>query len=367
MSHNKTIRIGFDATPLARKVSGVGRYSHSLISAYASQYPEIELWLICFQGDTIDPAYKINHPNVHIYTIPLPRKLYQVTYRKLFRPNLDPFLRKLHLDALLCTNFTLFPFTKDVPAVVVVHDLAYVRFPETIEKKNLAYLRKHVPQSIKKAARVVAVSEFTKSELVSSFNISASSIDVVSPGVADKTHMKPTERTGAILTVGTLEPRKNLLTLLRAYTSLPESFKNTHPLMIAGANGWGERVESVKDKHIHFLGYVSDDELDSLYASASLFIFPSIYEGLGLPLLEAFQSNTPAIAANIPPFREVGGNTITYFDPGSTDSIAKAIVGYFKNPYTDASLAAAKKRAQQFSWDKAAKQLHQTISSVLRK
>lgn len=352
--------VAFDATPLCRNVSGIGRYTHNLIKAYAAANPDTTVYLLCFTGDTFNSAYAFTEKNIRVHTIPIPRKIYQFSYRRLLRIPCDFFLRRLGIDIIICSNFVIFPYVKTIPTIVVVHDLAYLRHPETIEHKNLKYLTKHVPKSLKEAARVAAISKFTQTELYEVFSTRHDPISVVGCGIdAAAFNQNLKKRDGSILAVGTLEPRKNLAKLLGAYELLPSKIQAAHPLKIVGATGWGIGPAS-RNKNIHFLGYVSDTELRRLYGSCSLFAFPSIYEGFGIPILEAFASGTPVICSDIPPFREVAKTHALYFDPNNETAIAKKIVTALNQPRTIDYSSIIK----TWSWQKSAKQLQKLIESL---
>ncbi len=355
--------IAFDATPLCRNVSGIGRYTHNLIKAYAAANPNTTVYLLCFVGDTFNTAYTLTEKNIQVHTIPIPRKIYQFSYRRLLRIPCDLFLRHLNIDTIICSNFVIFPYVKTIPTIVVIHDLAYLRHPETIEQKNLKYLTKHVPKSLKEATRVTTISRFTQTELREAFSNRYDQISVISCGIDATTfNQNLKKRDGSILAVGTLEPRKNLAKLLAAYELLPSKVQAAHPLKIVGATGWGTGPSS-RNKNIYFLGYVSDTELRRLYGSCSLFAFPSIYEGFGIPILEAFASGTPVVCSDIPPFREVAKTHALYFDPNDETSIAKKIVVALKSslqPRTDDYSSVIK----SWSWQKSAKQLQKLIESL---
>lgn len=357
------MNVAFDATPLCRNVSGVGRYTHNLITTYALNNPDTTVYLLCFSGDTINHAYSLQPKNIRIHKIPLPRKAYQFMYRRFFRIPCDIFIRSLQLDAIVCPNFTIFPYVKKTPSIVVIHDLAYVRYPKTIEPKNLRYLSKHVPLAIKQATRIAAVSEFTRSELCDVYGIKKDDVSVINCGIDSSCFNGGLKkRQPSILAVGTVEPRKNLKNLIAAYEKLPKKVQSHYGLKIVGANGWGDGHGGVKNKNIEILGYVSDGELRRLYGSASLLAFPSIYEGFGLPILEAFSSNTPVVCSDIPPFREIAGKNATYFDPQDVDNIAKKLLVALATK--SKQTVDYQKIAEQWSWQRSATQLSKLIESL---
>lgn len=357
----KVAVVGFDASPLCRNVSGVGRYTYNIIREYAIQNPSVSVILICFAGDTINPSYELSAKNISVHRIPIPRKLYQFAYRKLFRLPCDLFLKRLHLDVIVCTNFTIFPNVKSVPSIVTIHDLAYVRFPETIEQKNLRYLSKHVPKSLNEATRVTTISNFTRDEITEVYGVDKERVQVIGCGVNTADFKQAnSKRKPVLLAVGTLEPRKNISKLIEAFSKLPNEVRRQYTLKIVGASGWGEQTGNRVPNGVEILGFVPDDELKQLYGTSTLVVFPSIYEGFGLPILEAFASNTPVACSDIAPFREVAQSSATYFDPTSSKTIADGIIRALDSHQTFDYTPVL----QKWSWQRSAAKLTKLIESL---
>lgn len=354
-------RVAFDGSPLCKDISGIGRYTYQLVTTYAETHPNTQVYLLCFIGDKIHNEYTFPQKNISVYRLPIPRKVYQLAYRKFFRIPCDLFIRKLSLDVIVCPNFTLFPYVRSVPSAVIIHDLAFMRHPETIEPKNLAYLKKHVPLSINEAWQIAAVSDFTRTEILEVFGKTRKPVNVLNAGI-DQQERKQIKRKKFLLAVATLEPRKNLKKLLEAYTLLPLALRERYPLKIVGAKGWGDNPLNNIPEHVELLGYISDNELEDLYASCSYLIFPSTYEGFGLPILEAFTHNTPVICSNIPPFHSIAGDSALYFNPNDSRDIAKKIALALSGKYN--SPTSYKTIVKKWSWQHSAKQLAKLIRTL---
>jgi len=271
-------------------------------------------------------------------------------------------------------NFTLPPVSGCAKTVITVHDAAFMRLPETIEPKNLAYLRRTLPDSLRRADRIIAVSEFTKRELVDCFNVKPDKICVTLEGVESRFFEKVSDAKlqafrrqrklpeKFILTVGTIEPRKNLINLFRAFKRLADEGRDELSLVVAGGRGWlyediFREVETLglRDR-IHFIGYVSDDELPYLYRCAEIFSFVSLYEGFGLPPLEAMASGVPVVVSDAPALCEVGADAVLNAPAGEPEEIAARFSSVLddktlKNDMIDAGL----KRAAFFTWDETAR------------
>jgi alpha-1,3-rhamnosyl/mannosyltransferase len=240
-------------------------------------------------------------------------------------------------DVLHCPTFRG-PLRSRIPLVVTVHDLAVLRHPGAFNRWTRGYSRALVPRVVRAAARVIAVSEFTKRELVDVLAVSEECIRVVPNGV-DETFVADGERADGdyVLAVGTLEPRKNLPRLAVAARDVGVE------LRVAGAEGWG-RV----DVDARFLGFVPDDELARLYRGALCVAYPSLYEGFGIPVLEALACGAPLVTSAETAMAEVADGAAVLVDPHDTAAIAAGIREAIAR--RDELAALGPERARAFSW-----------------
>lgn len=235
------------------------------------------------------------------------------------------------------------PLCAPCPCVVTVHDLAFLRYPEFYRPMRRAYQRHFTLWSTRRAARVVAVSHATRRDLVNLLGIPAERITVIYPAVHDA--LRPVTDAAAlaafrvrhrlparyVLYLGTLEPRKNLLGLLEGYARLRAREPDTPPLVIAGGRGWYvaplfERVRALGlSAHVILPGYVAREELALWYSGAALFVYPSLYEGFGLPVVEALACGTPVITSDASSLPEAGGPVATLVPPTDTMALAHAM------------------------------------------
>lgn len=368
--------IAFDGTPLFRKPDGVGRYTTQLIAQFATDNPDWHIVIIGFIDDKRCSHALPQQENISYHYLPLPRKIYQGVYSRLFKLPLD-FLVPQY-DCYVATNFTLFPYLTKRPALITIHDLAYIDMPDTIELKNLAYLRKRVPESIKASQDVIAVSKFTQKRLPEVFSEVQQSF-LVENAVDEGFFAAPSQERFSqvakkyalpstyLLCVGTLEPRKNLTAFLQAY----QASGRKEPLVIVGKKGWMKNEALTKNisastlERVIFTGFVDDEDIPVVYAHARLFIFPSLYEGFGLPLLEAMASKAPIIASNIPPFKDIAGDLIDYFNPHDSASMQATLTTALEALADPQRSEQAAQHAHTYTWKHSAQQLREAITKTL--
>jgi len=251
--------------------------------------------------------------------------------------------------------------------------------------ERLAWLHEGLSQTLLRAGRIIVDSRFIENELISLLDVPRERITVVYLGVSQDYRPRDNEvlalklkefdlePKGYILSVGTLEPRKNILSLLQAYELLPNSLKERWPLVVVGMRGWKDQVISkrldslVSTGRIRALGYVSSDKLPVIYAGAALFVYPSIYEGFGLPPLEAMASGVPVVASNRASLPEIVGNAGVLIDPEDIDSLAQVIESLLDDQGKCEQMARmGLQQAQKFTWKACAEKTFSVYQDVLR-
>ena len=270
------------------------------------------------------------------------------------------------------------PLVGSCPFVITVHDLSFLLYPQGLRALNRIYLRTCTRLSVQRARRVIAVSESTKRDLVHYYDLSPAKVDVVHNGVDTVFQPLPADRVAAfraerglparfILFVGTLEPRKNVVRLIDAYARLP---KTRPPLMLVGGKGWFydevfARVETLSlNSEVQFVGYVPAEDLPWWYNAANLFVYPSLYEGFGLPPLEAMACGTPVVTSTTSSLPEVVGQAGLLVDPTDIEALAAAMEQVLADPGVREKMrAAGLAQAQGFSWQKTARR---TVGSYRR-
>jgi glycosyltransferase involved in cell wall biosynthesis len=381
----KKIKIVFDASPLLVNKTGVAYYTELMVTNLAKAYPHAELvgFYYNFLGRH-STAHFPSLPNVRFTGIHfLPSK---VTYQ----------LRRWHIgipielllwqkpDFILYDNFLGYPSLFKTPSAPVIHDLTYLDLPEYVSAKNQHDLELLVPKEIKRSRFIITVSEFSKAGIAKTYQVDPSKILVTPippsrPVIHDATVCAETLKTLGIhkkfiVTVGTIEPRKNIIKLLSAYTQLPQEIRDQYALVIAGRVGWDCEAEVAemakvarKGYDVHHLGYVSEKDREILYQSASLFVSASHYEGFGMPILEAMNYGTPCAVSDIAVFHEVGGNAAIYFDQEKPSVIASHLESLLSNQaLLDEYGERAKKQVALFKWPDIARSVFERIVNALQ-
>jgi glycosyltransferase involved in cell wall biosynthesis len=288
------------------------------------------------------------------------------------------------VDLFHSPDFTLPPTLSGVPTLLTVHDLSFIRDPDSAWPSLRDFLNKAVPRSVKRATHVLADSQATKDDLIEWFGTPAEKITVLYSGVdarfvpihnqAEIDHVcaKYQLPQPFILSVGTLQPRKNYGRLIEAFAQIATA--RPHHLVITGGKGWlyetiFEQVRrSGLEGRVHFPGFVDDADLPTLYSAADLFAYVSLYEGFGLPLLEAMACGTPVIGSNTSSLPEVIGEVGLQVDPRSVDDIARALQQMIDQPeLRERSIGLGLERARTFTWEKAAQELLVIYDQVAHK
>jgi alpha-1,3-rhamnosyl/mannosyltransferase len=272
----------------------------------------------------------------------------------------------------LSTNSYLTAWMLRVPCVAVVYDLVPFLSGARAQRRAALIERATIRPAVRRATRLVCVSRSTETDLIRLFPAAAGRTRVVplaaaerfGRGADDSRLRELAARHGVeagayVLAAGTLEPRKNLRRLIRAHASLPAELRRRHPLLIVGPRGWEEGEifgEAAGSRDVRLTGYLADDDLAALYAGCSVFCYPSLYEGFGLPVLEAMTAGAAVITSDVSSLPEVGGDAVVYVRPEEETSIAQAMERLLRSPDERERLAAkARLRAAEFSWDRSAR------------
>lgn len=350
------ITVGYDATPLLGRRTGVGRYAEHLLSALADD-DAFDLRPTAFTLRGRGRLAGVLGGSAVLRSRPIPANLLQQLWMRLDLPPVELLCGRV--DVFHATNFILPPVHR-ARGVVTLHDLAFLRLPEVVAGATLR-LRTLVPRGLKRASLVITPSQATADDVADAYGVDADRLVVTPPGVAagsfTATPPDPAARARLglperyLLAVGTLEPRKGLQTLLDALRSAPDA----PPLALVGATGWGpalDRAGLAADRVIE-LGYLDTAALASVTAGAELLVYPSRFEGFGLPPLEAMAAGVPVVVSDLPVLREVCGVHAHYAAAGDSEALAGAIAATLSDggPGTRADRIA---HARTYTWQRCA-------------
>lgn len=266
-------------------------------------------------------------------------------------------------------NYSLFPFQGR--SVVTIHDLSFIRHPEFHPSDRVNYWRKNIHRVVKRADHIITDSEFQRDEIMDVFDIEPDKVSAIHLGVSRRFCAYSMDECTTVLAenklqykqfclvVATVEPRKNFERIVRAFESLPEQLKYAYPLVIVGDRGWlsddiHQSIERlIEKKQAQRLGYIPDESLWRLYASATVFVYPSLYEGFGLPVLEAMASGTAVLSANGSSIPEVAGEACVLVDPYSVEQLANEWrILLSDETKRSHHVSMGLKRATMFTWGK---------------
>ncbi len=333
--------------------------------------------------------YRIIGPRKLWTQIGLPLDLY------LHKPRPDVFFTPTHYG----------PRFSPIPTAISVMDLSYMHFPEMFKKSDLYQLSNWTAYSVRNAKRVFTISNASKSDIIKYYQVNPEKVVVTYPGIKVKSQMSKVKtdsgqvedaprgarmtnskllekygiRSKYVLFVGTLQPRKNITRLIEAFSHVLQSdsiasLQNDLKLIIVGKKGWlyEEILAAPKkygvEKQVKFLEFVPDEDLSILYQNAVCFVLPSLYEGFGLPVLEAMQQGCPVITSNVSSLPEAGGDAALYVDPMDTDDIAKKMQMVIENKKLQAELREkGYKQVKKFSWEKTAQETLAVLEEVINK
>jgi glycosyltransferase involved in cell wall biosynthesis len=371
------MHIAIDAHSVGTQLGGNETYAVNLIEALAEIDQTNRYTLYVTKKSALDrfadrwPNFQVKQtlPHTPLVRIPL---------------TLSRELRTNPVD-VLHVQYTAPPLAP-CPVVVTIHDLSFEHLPETFKRRSWMQLRLTVRRTARHAAQIITDSEYSRQDISKTYGIAAERI-VVTPAAASARFARvtsPTElkkvrdnygiKRDYILSLGSIQPRKNLVRLIEAYSLLRQSRPEGKlpQLVLAGKRGWldSETLKAAQrntnDGDIVFTGYVAENDLPALYSSAECFVYPSYFEGFGLPILEAMQCGLPVIAGNRTSIPEIVADAGLLFDPFDTKALAETLLRLLDNEELRRVLSAkGLQRAAQFSWTKTAQQTLQIYEQAV--
>jgi glycosyltransferase involved in cell wall biosynthesis len=374
------MRIGVDISQIVYTGTGVARFTRGLVEAILALETKHE-WVFFFSSHRRrllpEFARQIRTSSHTLICWPIPPKILGKLWNSRPLGSLTPYPPFLNLDIFLSSDWTQPPPGIARIRATIVHDLIFRRYPETVDPVVLGNQYARLKRVTEECAIVICDSQTTSSDFRDCYPESRARVYVLYPGIdhalvkrqtRKPSWMRDRQNFSYFLTVGKLEPRKNLHRLVEAFTrfcAISSQRGKQHHLCIAGPKGWGD-VNTPAANNVHLLGEVPDEELFYLYRNATAFVFPSIYEGLGIPMLEAMAVGCPTIVSNTSSLAEIAQLTGSpTFDPFSVESICQALQNCVDNPHV-AKTGAERARVvvDKFRWESYLDRLVQILAST---
>jgi glycosyltransferase involved in cell wall biosynthesis len=368
------MRVGINEVIVNSKNSGTRQRDLSLLPELLRQLGlqnhHASVYIACDLDDHIRDRLIGDNTLAEVMRTPLPSL---PTYQRILK-GIPFWERQIRRDRIDVFHTTYLPIPRlSIPVILTINDVRFAHLPQTYPRLRLWFLRSVLASSLKRASRIIAISEDTKTDLVKLWNVREEKVDVVHiaadarfSSIVDSEALDRVRQTynlgnRFILCVGHLEPRKNLTRLVSAYCKLRAQNTLDHKLVILGRPtfGFDTFLESLKaspySADISLTGYVPDVDLPAIYALADLLTFPSLHEGFGIPVLEAMAIGTPVVTSNVSAMPEVAGDAAMLVDPYSTDSIANGIAAVLNdNALRDRLIQRGLVRARHFAAEKSA-------------
>lgn len=384
MIDSSNARIGIDITSALAQSGGIGRYTRELIDAVVRLGTEFNFTLFSARQPNnfnADRVFSLTG-NVSFKEIPISERwLYRIWYRLRLPISVQNFTGSM--DLFHSPDFVLPPVSRRVPTLLTVHDLSFIHFPEAYTDNLVSYLNRVVPWSIKRASHILADSQATQEDLINHWKIPQDKITVLYSGVSKnfkpvttpkeirRVRMKYKLGDGPyLISVGTVQPRKNYQMLIKAFRKVADKYK--HNLIIVGGMGWMHepildeiRLQKLEGR-VRFLGFIDDRDLPALYSAATLFAFPSLYEGFGLPILEAMACGVPVIASDASSLPEVAGDAALLLPANDVEAWAHNMLDLLEDMSSRMKMVGAGfLRARRFTWTQSARDLVMVYKNLL--
>ncbi len=381
------MKIAVSADSLSNQLTGIGKYTLELFN-HLKKLPELEEIYLYKHGKMQTKPDNFLHakrPQFLNSLDPLTKKILRYVYHRVNGYVINYQLRKLEIDIYHATNFIINDYYgKSSGTVATIHDFSVIHHPEHHPADRVKFMVKNLPHTIEKASHLITVSKFVKDELIKIFGINENRVTAIYNGVSslyvpknemeinsslNKYHLNYRQY---LLAVSTLEPRKNFINLFHAYDKLSGKMQERFPLVLIGSSGWNDeeiqkKIAAYQSKNlIKYLGYLPEADLRDLFAGARGFVYPSLYEGFGLPIIEAMACGTPTLTSNCSSMPEVAGDIAILVDPNDVTSIYHGIVKLLEDDvFCENAAQEGVKHAAKFTWENCANQTLEVYKKVL--
>lgn len=375
------MKIAVNARELLKgRMEGIGRYIFETTRRMVLDHPEDEFFF--FFDRAYDPSFDFAD-NVKPVVVH-PQARHPILWYLWFEWGVPYYLKKYDVDVFYSGD-TYVSMKTDIPTLIVCHDIAYKHYPDHLRASHRRYYRNNFPRFHAKADHIVAVSEYTKEDIVATYNIDPNKVSIghnaTPAGFApldepskEAVRGKLTKGCPYFMYVGSLHPRKNVVKLIEAFDIFKKTHGTDHKLVLVGRMAW--KNEELKKTYetityrddIIFTGHISNEQLPRYLAAADALTYVSVFEGFGIPILEGMSSGTPVITSNVSSMPEVGGDAALYIDPHDANSIAEGMHEIITNSSLRENLIVkGYQRAREFSWKKTSNHIYSELKKIARK
>ena len=364
---------------LKGRLEGIGWYTHQMLERMVRAHPEHEFLFLFDRAFDLSFIFAPNVKGIVVH----PQARHPVLFKIWFDYSVPIILRRFKADIFLSPD-GIGSLRTGVPQCLVIHDLAFEHYPQYAPASHVRYMRKGSPRWAHKAAQVVTVSEYSRQDIAKRYHIPEEKITVTHNGANpayrplawDEREQVKAKYTGGneyFIFVGALHPRKNVVTLLKAFIAFKKRQRNNMQLVIVGRMAWHfDDLVEMRDtmpfkEDVKWVGYMGVDELCKVMGAAYALVYPSLFEGFGIPILEALKCEVPAIISNTSSMPEVGGDAALIVNPTDVQDVAEKMSIIYKDEILRKKLiAAAPAQAAQFDWDASAARLWEVLMECVQ-
>jgi glycosyltransferase involved in cell wall biosynthesis len=359
---------------LLKELEGYGYFIHELFKVLVQKHPEHQFY---FLFDRQHDNRFLFGPNV-MPVIVSPKARHPLLWTYWYNIKITSVLKKIKADVFVSPD-GFCSLTSTIPQCLVIHDLGFLHYPKTYKRSHIQYFKRNTARFLKKATTVVTVSEFSKNDIVKNYRIAPAQIDVVYNGVKESFqplafHQKQvfkdkySDGKEYFIYAGAIQPRKNLINLLKAFSIFKKRLQSNMKLVIAGRMAWKNQeflklIDSYKYKSdVVLTGYLPEQELAGVMASAYALVYPSLFEGFGVPVAEAMKCRVPVLTSEGTSMQEVAGEAGLYFDPNNYMDIAEKMMLIYKDEtLRNGLIEKGKFLVNRFDWQQNADRLWNII------
>ncbi len=375
------MRIGVNARfLLSGKLEGIGWFTHEIFSRVTQLMPEVEF---VFFFDRKPNQKFLYNSNVKGVIVP-PQARHPFLWYWWFEWSIPKVLKQYKIDLFISPDGYL-SLKTDVPTIITIHDLAFYHFKQHVPYLVNKYYNRYTPKFAKKASHIVTVSEFSKQDIISRYAINEQKISVIGNGCNNKiiplderqqqlVRNHYTSRAQYFIYIGAMHPRKNISGLLKAFDKFKAQYSSNIKLVLVGRMAWKTKEINKVFNAMHFaddvvkVGHLEREELSKVLGAAMALVYPSFFEGFGIPLLEAMHAEVPIITSNRSSLPEVAGDAALYVNPNNNEELVEALLRIAKD-YTlrESLIAKGKEQRNKYSWEKSASQMVDLINTYIKK